>query len=129
MIDEFASSLCDYVPIYHAIRFEDPLLQEELGAIATVIFGLEMKLRRVLTFIYLHASPNEVYDLLQKEQVKLITLDLSEQQMRNVMENQFFHLTFGQYIQLNQRTTPNSKELLAAMRETDTYDAVARGAL
>ena len=124
VVDEFADSLVGFGPISHAIRFEDPLLQKELGEIGTVIFKLEMKLRRVLAFIYLHARPDKPLDLLQKDQVKPITPNLTEQQMRSVMENQFFHLTFSQYIQLNQPPTPSPRELLGAMLESETYDSL-----
>ena len=55
VVDEFAASLPDTPPIFHVVKFEDPLLQAELAGYAEEIFALEMKLRRVLSIIYLHA--------------------------------------------------------------------------
>ena len=55
VVDEFAASLPDTPPIFHVVKFEDPLLQAELAGYAKEIFALEMKLRRVLSIIYLHA--------------------------------------------------------------------------
>ena len=55
----------------HAIKCEDPLLRNELAGRAEELFGLEMKLRRVLSIIYLHAKPDaEPYDLLREEVVQ-----------------------------------------------------------
>lgn len=54
-VNHFANSLLDSGPIFHAVKFEDPLLKDELAERSVEIFRLEMKLRRVLSFIYLHA--------------------------------------------------------------------------
>ena len=130
VIIDFARSLVGSGPIYHAIRFDDPLLQEELAGISAEIFGLEMKLRRVLSFIYLHAYPNNPYELLREENQVTPTIPrgLTEQQLRNVMENlmenQFFHLTFRQYIQLNQRRALGPAQLIDTIAESDSYDGL-----
>ena len=124
VIDDFAGSLRGSGPIYHAIRLEDPLLQRELANIGSVIFGLEMKLRRVLSFIYLHAYPDGPYDLLREDQGRPMAQGITEEQMRKMMENQFFHLTFRQYIQLNQRRTLGPTQLIEAIVESDSYDGL-----
>ena len=41
------------------MKFEDPLLRAELTERASEIFSLEMKLRRVLSLIYLQAYQGE----------------------------------------------------------------------
>src|SRR5437867_3515065 len=55
-VDEFADALMA-APIEHAVKYEDPLLRTELATRAAELFALEMKLRRVLSIIYLHAYP------------------------------------------------------------------------
>jgi len=40
--------------------------------------------------------------------------------MKAATENQFFHLTFGQYVGLNQR--PAIKDLVTLIRNEDTYE-------
>ena len=44
-----------------------------------------------------------------------------KEQMKAVAENQFFHLTFGQYVGLNQR--PAIKDLVSLIRNEATYEA------
>jgi hypothetical protein len=82
-----------------------------------------MKLRRVLSIIYLHAYPEaNPYDLLAEETVQLMAKDKPQkEQMKAAVENQFFHLTFGQYVGLNQR--PAIKDLLSLIRNEATYEA------
>ena len=128
IVDDFANSLSGSGSIVHSLRFEDPLLQDELAHRAAEIFALEMKLRRVLSFIYLHAYQREdPYDLLREEQVEPVTPSLRKNDMVSVTENQFFHITFRQYINLNQRRDLRQlSQLLDVIRDAENYD-VFRG--
>jgi hypothetical protein len=125
VVEEFATQLPDTPPIFHAVMFEDPQLRAVLVRRPEEIFALEMKLRRVLTFIYLHANQdNDPYDLLRDEAVQPISKEKPQiAQMKAAVENQFFHLTFGQYVNLNQR--PDLKQvsaLLNLVRDATTYE-------
>jgi hypothetical protein len=122
VVDEFTDALVD-VPILHAVKCEDPQVWAELAARAVELFALEMKLRRVLTIIYLHAYPNsDPYDFLHEESVQPIAHPKPQrEQMEAAAENQLFHLTFGQYVNLNQR--PAIRDLGAVIRSKETYDA------
>lgn len=125
VIEDFCAALSDTEPICHCVKFEDSLLQRELRRRAEDIFALEMKLRRVLTFIYLHANQaGDPYDLLCDESVQPMNKDKPvPAQMKAANENQFFHLTFGQYVNLNQR--PDIKQvsgLLEIVRDSATYE-------
>ena len=67
VVDDFADAL-RAEPIEHIVKFEDPLLHQELAKYAEEIFSLEMKLRRVLSVIYLNAyQEDNFYDLLREE--------------------------------------------------------------
>ena len=85
--------------------------------------ALEMKLRRVLSVIYLHAYPDaDPYELLREETMQpMASAKPQKEQMQAAAENQFFHLTFGQYVGLNQR--PAIKDLGSLIRNEDTYEA------
>jgi len=125
IIQDFAALLSETAPIFHAVKFEDPLLHSELLRYAEEIFVLEMKLRRVLTFIYLNANgATNPYDLLSDETVQPVNKEKPhEAQMKAAVENQFFYLTFGQYVALNNR--PEFKQvsaLLEVVRDSLTYD-------
>ena len=78
VIADFAKDLPATSPVFHAVKFEDPLLRADLAERAVEIFAVEMKLRRVLSFIYLHAYQSELpYDLLREEQVSTVTPNVS----------------------------------------------------
>ena len=87
-----------------------------------------MKLRRVLSFIYLHAYQREDhYDLLKEEKAVPMSSDLRKHDMVDASENQFFHLTFSNYISLNQRRNFRQvPEVLRALQDSESYD-VFRG--
>ena len=83
-----------------------------------------MKLRRVLSFIYLNAYRNvQPLDLFREEQTNPITPNLTEQQMASVGENQFFHITFSQYRNLNRRSPIQLPKLLDLIRDSEEFDA------
>ena len=123
VIDDFVDAL-QAEPIEHVLKFEDPLLQEELAKRAKELFSLEMKLRRVISAIYLRAYEDEPHNLLRDEVEKPMHPP-QQPQMKAAAENEFFFLTFGQYVSLNRRPevrqVPN---LISLIREKTTYDAL-----
>lgn len=125
VVDEFKSAL-RAAPIEHVLKFEDSLLRRELAQRADEIFSLEMKLRRVLSMIYLQAYQiGSPYDLLRDEAVQPMSKELQPDQMQAAAENQFFHLTFSNYVGLNQR--PELKQvsrLLELIRAKDSYETL-----
>ena len=125
VIDDFAKALSDGTTILHAVKFEDPSLQAELQGYAEEIFTIEMKLRRVLSFIYLHAFQNgDFYDLLRDETVNPMN-NPSIQQMEAAVENEFFHLTFSQYVGLNSRKVPtNPNDIISLIQNSGNYEVL-----
>jgi len=125
VVDEFADSLL-VAPIEHVVKFEDPLLHKELAERSEELFVLELKLRRVLSVIYLHAYEIEPYNLLREEKMKPQPENSPPKtsDMQEVWENEFFHLTFKQYGGLNQRPEIHKvPELKEVMKQVGTYDA------
>ena len=127
VVDEFATSLPNTPPIFHVVKFEDPLLQAELADYAKEIFELEMKLRRVLSLIYLHAyQDNEAtFNLLGDETVNPLGKAKPDMEhMKSAKENQFFHLTFSQYKNLNQRPELKLPDIMQSIKNTEEYDTL-----
>lgn len=127
VVDEFADAL-DAAPIEHAVKFEDPLLHVELAQRAEELFALELKLRRVLSVIYLHAYCERPYELLREEKMKPQPENNppTPADMKTAKENEFFHLTFRQYGNLNQRPdiTNKAPALLQMIEQTGTHVAL-----
>lgn len=124
VVDEFVEAL-NTPPVVHLVKFEDPLLRIDLARWAEEIFELEMKLRRVLTLVYLHAyQEGDAYDLLCEESVQPINKERPKpEHMKERAENQFFHLTFSQYVGLNRRPEFKLTDLLELVRNKEAYDA------
>ncbi len=125
VVEEFAKALTEAPnPISHIVKFEDPLLQAKLAQWSEEIFAIEMKLRRVLTLIYLNAYQGvEPYKLLRDEKEQIATKEKpSDQDMQEALENQFFYLVFSQYVSLNQRPDPKINDLLENIRSFVQYE-------
>jgi hypothetical protein len=125
VVEEFAKALTEETsPISHIVKFEDPLLQSKLAQWSAEIFAIEMKLRRVLTLIYLNSYQGvEPYKLLREEKEQTAAKDKpTDIEMKEALENQFFHLLFSQYINLNQRPDPKINDLLENIRNFIKYD-------
>lgn len=93
VVDEFVGAL-NTLPVVHLVKFDDPLIRADSAQWAYEIYALEMKLRRVLTLVYLHAYQDGVpYDLLREEIVQPVNKERpNPEHMKALAENQFFHL-------------------------------------
>ena len=125
VVEEFAKALTEETtPISHIVKFEDSLLQADLARWSAEIFAIEMKLRRVLTLIYLNAYQGlEPYKLLKDEKEQIAAKEKpTDRDMQDNLENQFFHLLFSQYVNLNQRPDLKVSELLEKIRNFVQYE-------
>jgi len=124
IVDEFTEALGETTPVTHLVKFEDPLLREDLARWAEEISALEMKLRRVLTLIYLNAyQDGDPYELLREESVQPMNKERPDpKHMRDRAENPFFHLTFSQYISLNRKPELKLPSLLELVRNKEAYE-------
>lgn len=122
VVDEFAEAL-NTEPVLHLVKFDDPLIRADLARWADEVYALEMKLRRVLTLVYLHAyQDGDPYDLLSEESAQPIAKERPKpEHMKDRAENQFFHLTFSQYVGLNKRPEFKLPELLELIRDKEAY--------
>jgi len=125
VVKDFVTALTEETtPISHIVKFEDPLLQNDLAQWSAEIFTIEMKLRRVLTLIYLNAYQGlEPYKLLKDEKEQIASKEKpTDKDMQDNLENQFFHLLFSQYVNLNQRPDPKINDLLENIRNFIQYE-------
>lgn len=123
VVDEFADAL-NAPPIIHLVKFDDPLIRADLARWADEIYALEMKLRRVLSFVYLNAyQDGDPYELLREESAQPMNKERPKaEHMKERAENQFFYLTFSQYVGLNRRPEFKLTDLLDLVRNKEAYD-------
>jgi len=128
VLDELAAALLDTISDSHIVKFEDSLLHDDLARWADEIFTLEMKLRRVLTLIYLYAyQDSDPYELLKDEKEQPTAKDKPDKsQMKTAVDNEFFHLTFSQDVNLNTGPDPKIGDLLKNICNSADYDILYR---
>ena len=110
--------------IKHLVKFYDDVLLEQNLARMREVFALEMDLRQTLSLIYLSAFDDEqYYKLLRRDKiVAQKSLPTDENEMRAYGENEFYHLTFGQYPKLNNKKDLNAqKDLIELMLEANDF--------
>lgn len=122
-ITDFTERLLESLQVFHIVKFEDPLLRQYLVERGDEIFALEMKLRRVLSLVYLNAyrlvGP---FDLLRGDRVNpQQERSLTEERMKNHNENQFFHVEFSEYAHLNERADMRMQDILSMIRVSAGY--------
>ena len=123
IIEYFNESLLDNRDIETAFKFYDGDLLNQLEELYKEIFEVEMKLREVLTFIFatilnfqsydLSILGKDCYDFLKHQEITPNGIPTKKENARNerfksYLENEFFYLTFGQYISLK---IPNFVEI------------------
>lgn len=118
----------DSAKVLHILKFGNPLLKRQLANYADELFGLEMGLREALSAVFLIQYGDDVYDLLREVTVKVASKEKPmEAQMKVALENEFFHLLFSQYTQLNEGEAPtNVSQLLEVIGTAQDFEAFRR---
>lgn len=117
--------LQDFDSIKNLVKFFDDVLLATNLAKMREVYEIEMKLRQVISLIYLSAfNDEEFYKLLRFDKIKAQgSLPTDESIMKAICENEFFHLTFGQYPKLNNKKDLSShKELIELVIEVSNFD-------
>jgi len=116
------------VKVFHILKFGDPLLKRRLAQYADELFDLEMSLREALSAVFLMQYGDDFYNLLRKVAVKFTSKKKPEEsKMAAALENEFFHLLFKQYTQLNERKkTSNVSQLLEAIGTARDFEDFRR---
>lgn len=122
-IGDFTGGLLESPQVFHIVKFEDPLLHQYLVKRGDEIFALEMKLRRVLSLMYLNAyrlvGP---FDLLRGDQVNPNQEGRdAEERMQQLSENHFFFMEFSEYARLNNTPNVGIANILSSIRLHDGY--------
>ena len=121
MIENFIDNLSNSDLVSHIVKFEDPLLQGELSERAKEIFAIEMKLRRILSLMYLSAyQDRDPYDLFIDGRFK--PRPSQKLEMTSLVENQFFHLDFRNYININIPGNPQISDIMEFIRSSVEYE-------
>jgi hypothetical protein len=91
--------------VEHVLKFYDSIVEERNINLARELFVMEMRMRRAITLIYLHAYGGTYYDLLRNDKLgtdsHLRKRMPKPETLNEQAENEFFHLLFNHYGELN----------------------------
>lgn len=125
IIKRFAEIVREDERVLHVVKFYDDVLLEQNLSLMREVFAAEMKLRQVISLIYLAAvRGNNFYHLLEKDKMNLPkSAPNDDNDYAKICENEFYHLTFGKYAELNDRkTVTQHKELIEIVTQARDYD-------
>ena len=115
----------DAIPgISHVARFHSPAQLRHHEGLYRDIYEIEMRLREVLTFIFLDKSPARPYGFLDGNAIKLQgdKSNQSPEYLKAHDENQLFHILFDDYDDLNQNPVAKPTDLLPLIRTSISFD-------
>jgi hypothetical protein len=101
-------------------------MQSEHQMYSKEIFDLEMKLREVISFIFLDTYKKDFYNLLKdidlKTQPRNGNNRSDEEYFKKHFENEFFFLRFSDYIRLNNLKEFKKSDLIEMIINSNKYD-------
>ena len=130
IISEFGNSLKDDENIEVVFKYFDEPMSEEHKNYAEEIFEIEMKLREIISFIFIDTYKGDYYNLLKEVGVKIQPLNgknkPNEKYFERHFENEFFFLLFSDYIRLNELKKINQNDLMDFIKSSNDYDELKR---
>jgi hypothetical protein len=123
LADDFCAALHDADDDTHVVKFEDESLYQELALFRREIYEIEMKLRRVLSVVYLRdRHRRDPYRLLCDDRVSAARDLPQREQLKRAAENELFYVSFSQYQSLNQPSEPKTSELLERISTARSFE-------
>lgn len=113
--------------VLHFVKFYDTLQFRTYHKYAERLYTVEMRLREVLTFIFVETYGTNFYDLLRDCKLGAFPPDMPDttEKYQAHYENQFHWLVFSQYQSINQRKLPtNVPEFARLIGETKDFDSL-----
>jgi len=130
IINEFGNNLKDDENIDVVFKYFDELMSEEHKSYAEEIFEIEMKLREIISFIFIDTYKVDYYNLLKEINVKIQPLNGSNRPDKNYFEshfeNEFFFLLFSDYIHLNDLKKISQNDLMELIINSNDYDELKK---
>lgn len=109
--------------LYHMICLASPTQLRENDRLFREVYQIEMKLREVISYIFLDQYPDRPYRFLDGNAVKLQgdRSNNTPEYLKAHDENQLFHILFNEYAYLNQQPVSKPQELVQLIREHADY--------
>lgn len=100
IIERFSGKLRNLDECLNLIKLYDESIKEEYKNIFEKIYKIEMKIRELLTLIFVDSYKSDFYNLLKEIKVDTEGKPTNER-FNDAFENEFFYLNFGKYKSLD----------------------------
>ena len=121
IIQEFGTKLQEDENIFLVTKYDDEGMQVEYKEYAKKIFVLEMRLREVISFIFLDTYKEDYHNLLEEIDVNIIHKDLDAEYYTCHFENEFFFLLFSDYLKINNVKKIKELDLMEIIINSNEY--------
>ena len=121
IIPDFGKKIQDDENIALVLKYDDERMQLEHKEYAKAIFVIEMRLREVLSFIFLDTYKEDYHNLLRDVDVKILHNSPDTEYYNRHFENEFFFLLFSDYIRLDNVKKLNQLDLMEIIINSNEY--------
>lgn len=126
IILEFGQKLQDDDNVYLVLKYSDEVMQSEYQIYSKEIFDLEMKLREIISFIFLDTYKKDFYNLVKDINLKTQPLNGSnrsnEEYFKKHFENEFFFLLFSDYRRINNLKELKKSDIIGMIISSNKFD-------
>lgn len=132
IIDRITEDLSQADEILHLFKYYDSSLRDLIRYYAAELFDLEMRLREVLSLIFIDRYPGSPYDLFHETDVKLQNLAKNQWQknkgkkesdLKEKHENEFFHVLFSDYAKCATLRELKERELFPYLQDAENFES------
>ena len=126
IISEFGQKLQDDDNVYLVLKYSDEVMQSEHQIYSKEIFDLEMKLREIISFIFLDTYKKDFYNLVKDIDLKTQPLNgnnrSNEEYFKKHFENEFFFLLFSDYRRINNLKELKKSDIIEMIMSSNKFD-------
>ncbi|MCD6222039.1 hypothetical protein J7K25_07790 [bacterium] len=130
IIREFGDHLKDDENIEVVFKYFNESMSEKHKSYAEEIFEIEMKLREIISFIFIDTYKGDYHNLLKEIDVKIQPLNGNNKPDKDYFErhfeNEFFFLLFSDYMHLSEPKKISQNDLMEFIINSNDYDELKR---
>lgn len=121
-LESFTDKMKEDVHIFTLIKFHDETRFEDYLNFYREIAELEMQLREILSCIFCCEYSEDFYNLLEEYKVNFPNGKPKKEELQKRLENQFFYLTFSNYLTLDKPKEINHvKDINTILERSESF--------
>ena len=122
-LENFTGIIKDNEHIFYLLKFRDEKRFESYLTFYREIAELEMQLREILSCIFYYEYSEDLYNLMDEYEVNFSKNTPQLEELQRRLENQFFYLTFSNYLSLDKpKEIRKVKDINKILENSDSYE-------